>query len=166
MYFNGERLRNISDDVGREMISHMKKTYFSLFDLIEMTDLDSQKKRLMKNKIKSIVMNVWGVLIKKYNDTKQITVLIDSMSLNGDVIQEVNCFINYAFSDDGQKNYFLKEALTIFKTQIYSLSIIDCPSCNSVITADLPTECIPPWPIFNIKSCIFISRLKFVFGEN
>lgn len=122
--FNGIKL-DIEDKLGREFISSMRNTYFALFDLISLTDMDVIKKKLMKNKIKSISINIWGHLMNEYADQKNTAVFIDSLSSSGMILSDLDSFVGFAFSDIKANNYFITEAMKIFSSNIYGLSIID-----------------------------------------
>jgi hypothetical protein len=122
--FNSTKL-TIDDALGREMISAMRNTYFGLFDLITLTDKDDIKKRLMKNKIKSITIDIWGQVMKDYSESENPEKsFIDALGSTGLIIENIKNFIGFSFSDDKEKDYFMSEALKLFSTNIHSLSIL------------------------------------------
>jgi len=124
LFFNSEKL-NIDDVLGREFVTNMRSTYFHLFDLISMTDFDDIKKRLMKNKIKAITVDLFGKLVHNYSNGMSESVFTNALSVDGDVVKAMDEFSSFVFSDvSSNREYFFKESIRIFSDSILSLSIL------------------------------------------
>ena len=120
---NGAKIE-VEDKLGREFIDRMRNCYFALFDLISLTDMDQIKKKLMKNKIKSIVIDIWAKLIQGYAKDKDTRVFTESLSANGLILSSLESFVGFAFSDEKSQGYFTTEALKIFNNNIHELSVL------------------------------------------
>lgn len=123
IYVNGSKL-DIEDKVGREVITAMRNTYFALFDLVSVTDVDIIKKKLMKNKLKSISIEIWALMMKEHSKDKTNKAFSGALSASGIVVTHLEPFVNFAFSDTKNRDYFLSESIKVFNDKIYTLSIL------------------------------------------
>lgn len=123
LFYNNKKL-HLDDKLGRELISSMRKTYFHLWDLVSMTHFDDIKKRLLKNKLKAITVDIFGKLINKYANDKSAEVFTSSLSIDGLIIREMDSFAKYVFNDETNGSYFFKESIRVFSDSILSLSIM------------------------------------------
>jgi len=120
---NGRKL-NLPDKLGREFITNMRNTYFALWDVITLTDVDEIKKKLIKNKVKAITIDTWGTIMQDYAESEDQKQLVDALSADGLVIRNLQGFINFAFSNDTDRSYFITESLRVYSSNIYSMSVL------------------------------------------
>lgn len=125
LLYNGKEIKSLTEEEGRDYIEKMRSVYFSSFDIVSITDFDDVKKRLMKNKIKVIVIDIFGKLLNEYDRNKDPKVFIDALSINGLILNEITKYVDFIFGDNNKnKEYYLREQIRIFSDNIMLLKVL------------------------------------------